>query len=279
MRIERHRYHDRRGLLRLRRAVVVTDRGLLQEFALGQSRLTLWSQVRGVRWLRHGQAEVQLADGRAIRLPDGLDDIEQLVDAIEAEASETQREWREQGIPVAQMCDWLDIEPGGAWHYNPNPGLVLLGVVLTLASVIMPFLAGPAGFVGIVWLIAGILLIVAGAMASQPVVSANTRRITWQRGSHSWTVDWRHVTHAEVTTSGGKNPVTTIRLATHGGPRELRGPAGAFARLAETAERVAEANTARFMEAGDEPIPDTALSPARMTELPDAERGLSQVGE
>ncbi len=271
----RDRYPDSR-LLSLRRAVRVTPRGLVEEYLAGYERLTLWSELRGVRWLRHRVAEVRTANGRTIRLPEGLPDIEALVDAIECEAQQVQAAWRERGVPASQVAEWLGITTTGRWMHDPNPGLVAAGGVLVAAAivfiVIVPAMALPLLF----WLVVGVAMLAAGALAGQPVITADVRGIVWRQGQRQWSLLWRDLREAQARTHGGKNPMTTLTLRTASEQHELQGPAGKLLDLVATAEHVAAANSAEFAEAGDEPIPDTALSPARLTGDERADRGLSR---
>jgi len=270
------RFPDRLGPGQPRRAVVLTDRGLEELFVFGRRRLTLWSQMRGVRWLSHGVAEVRRVNGRPIRLPQRLPQISDLVGAIEARAAATQAQWRDEGVPPELISEWLGVRPGQRWVDDPAPSTLAAGTLIAVLGLLMLPAGGAPLLMGLMAIAAGIVTLHAGASGRLAVVSADDQGITCVHGGDSWHLAWRDLTAVEAQPSNARGSQLLVALTAGDETRVLSGAAGKYAALAHAAHRVAQANSAAFAEAGDEPIPDTALSPARL-ESGESARGLSQV--
>jgi len=88
-------------------------------------------------------------------------------------------------------------------------------------------------------------------------------------------VTWTEVLDTSHYYTGKRRTGISIGLVTANGRRNFTGPRDLFQCVADTAERVAAANSARFVGPGDNNVPETALSPASLTSG-GAERGLSR---
>jgi len=270
------RYPDRLGPTQPRRAVALTDRGLEEVFVLGRRRLTLWSQVRGVRWLRHGVAEVQRVNGRPIRLPHRLPQIDELVSAIEERAAATQAQWRDEGVPHDLISEWLGVRPGQRWVDDPAPSTLAAGALIALLGLLMLPAGGAPLLLGVLAIAAGLVTLHSGASGRLAVVSADGHGVTCVHGDDSWHLAWHDLTAVDAQPSEIRGSQLVVTLTAGDETHILIGAAGKYAALAHAAHRVAQTNSAAFDEAGEEPIPDTALSPTRLDEGESA-RGLSQV--
>ncbi|MBI5834754.1 MAG: hypothetical protein HZB16_20840 [Armatimonadetes bacterium] len=278
---QQHRYRLKRNLFSPRVALSAGPRGLTEHLRLGRSRTTPWTRVTGVRWLRHGEAEVRLRDRRPIRLPQGTPDIDALVAAIEQQAEDSQRQREEVGIPHNLIRGWLEIGARGAWSHNSNYLAALGGFGLGIALAVVVYSASAPLLQWLGWS-AVLALLSVGCYAVSgrgTILSADGRSLSCQVSGRAWEVEWHDIraVHGEIRPVLGLLDLATVRLATNQGPRRFTALARGLGPLLRTLERTAEINGAAFHAAGDEPIPDTSLSPARLTDEP-AERGLSRAG-
>ena len=269
------RYAEPASLLGSRSAVVVTDDGLLEELRLGTTRITPWSRVRGTRWLAHDRAVVDLDDGTSLSLPEGIDELADLVAEIEQRAQVRQQAWR-QGVPPERIREWLGIEPGAQWVASESADDQARSSLVGAISVCVALLI--AGAPPLVLVVALALLIAMLLVASRRVdfrVSADEQGVTYRQRATQWHMDWSEVQHID-SSFDFVTLIQTIRVRCGDMERRLSLPQGC--RLATTLEQVAKAHRAGFLGAGLRPVPPTALSLTRLGEPTEADRGLSQTG-
>lgn len=273
-----HRYRLRRRPGDSRWALSVSPRGLVEHLNFGFTECTPWSQIRGVRWLRGGAAEISRLHGVPLRIPRGTPRLPELVAAIELAAAEHQTEWQEQGVPAAQVCAWLGIGEGELWR--AQAGLSWLGYVAVAVCVGLLLIAAINLIRGDIGAVVGFLAYLAPCIpwlvwdlhnATGSSIEATGRHLTFGSAADGWTLAWHDLRAAQF---GDRRATRNITLTTPDGEFTCHGPAARLGPLEHTIRRVVEANTARFEQSG-RLVSDAALSPAELNSA-DAERGLSQ---
>ena len=250
---------------------MVDAEGLSELWRRGRRRLTLWTQVRGVRWLRHDQARVDLVDGRTIDLPS--DRVGELVTDITRCVGEAQAAWSVRGVPPEQIRAWLRLKPGGRRTEDPHPWQMLFGL-LTLGAGAVGLCIQATTWAAVSWLLLGSVLLLAGLLHQQPVASADEQGLTITRRWRQWRCDWPELRHARPPEPLGQ----AVRYRLLGPVGERTCLLSRRSAIGYTIARVVEANTATFRAPGDQPVPDPSLSLTRGEAEP-SDRDLSRMGD
>ena len=266
------RYEDPGGPLRPRLAVELQAHGLLEEFRLGARTLTWWYDVVGIAWVGHGEAELILADGSRLALPVDAELAPVTVAEVEQRVRAAHAAWRQPEVRSRCIAAWLAIDPDTPWYYESGSQTQLTGIAVLVLSTFAAAVIGPAAVIGIG---AGFALVIAASFHSGCAWVARVDKLTWRSGSEMAEIDWADLRLASWQAADDTSAAMALRLVTDRTAIDVRGPVDTLKRLASAARRIANANAARFAAAGTQPIPDTALSPARLTS-PEGDRGLSR---
>lgn len=268
------RFADRPSLFHPRRAVVVSDDGLISEYPFGLRTTTPWRLVVGVRMARHGQAELELVGGARLRLPGSGDELQRLIRAIDRQCARQSGPPQGSAVTEVMVGEWLNLPAGQRIEEDANVPARVFGPLLLLCGALLLGLRADDLAPGCLCLTLGLILTIGGYLSLLSYTRVTRHGIVHRSAGREWSVAWRSIVAARCRDRDRDS--ITIDLTTREGTFSFSAPAYRFERVAEAAERAARVNTARLRGRAVSGVPDTALSPARLAGEEDAEHGLSR---